>query len=127
MNGKYKRMIEHYTESMDRCREHRAHTTQCHIAVVMLRGKVLAMAQNRMGTRSSGCGYSNNTIHAERAVIKKVGDTNLLKGAILCVWRVSPRNLLPSKPCGDCTLFLEKCMREYGLRAVYYTDTILPF
>jgi hypothetical protein len=29
--------------------------------------------------------------------------------------------LMQSKPCHDCTLFLEKCMREHGLRKVIYS------
>jgi hypothetical protein len=55
-------------------------------------------------------------------VVKKLGDTTKLKGAVLIVWRTNKSGeLLPSKPCADCHLFLEKCMREYGLRKVIYS------
>lgn len=127
MKGRYKRIIEENIDTCDMCRTQRNHTLQLHTALVMKRGKVLAKAQNSLGTRSRGCGYSNSSIHAERAVIKKVGNTNMLRGAVLYVWRVSQKHLLPSKPCSDCTLFLEKCMREYGLLAVYYTDALVPY
>jgi hypothetical protein len=40
----------------------------------------------------------------------------------LLVWRVNRQgDLLSSKPCPGCHLFLEKCMREYGLRKVVYS------
>ena len=62
------------------------------------------------------------TIHAERAVVKKLGDVSKLAGATLVVWRVNTAgDLLPSKPCPSCQLFLDKCMREYGLRKVIYS------
>ena len=97
-----------------------------HIAVIVKRGKVLATAENRHGSRKQGVGYSDRTIHAEKAVVKRLGDTSRLRGASLCVWRVSTQAVMPSKPCHDCKIFLDKCIREYGLRAVYYTDTVLP-
>lgn len=120
------RMISEHTPSVPPCKKHRSHNTFLHVAALVKRGKVIATAQNRIGTRSKGSGYSDQTIHAEKAVVKKIGDISQLKGATLCVWRVSQVNVLPSKPCSDCHLFLEKCMREYGLRCVQYTDTILP-
>jgi len=97
-----------------------------HTAVIMKRGKILARAENRIGNRSKGSGYSDRTIHAEKAAVKELGDISKLRGASLLVWRVSSISVMPSKPCADCHMFLEKCMREYGLKAVYYTDTMLP-
>ena len=97
-----------------------------HYAVIVKRGKVLASSPNYTGTRSLGCGYSTYTIHAERAVVKALGDVSKLRGATLCVWRLSHANLLPSKPCADCHKFLQKCMRLYGLRCVQYTETVAP-
>ena len=81
------------------------------------RDKVIASAQNRVGNRSKGSGYSDFTIHAERAVVKKLGDISQLRhgGATLCVWRVSSFRVMPSAPCNDCRIFLERCMREYGM------------
>jgi hypothetical protein len=87
-----------------------------------VRNKVLAVARNSVGSRSRGCGYGDQTIHAERAVVKRLGDVRLLQGATLVVWRVNNQgDLRPSKPCSSCQLFLEKCMRDYGLRKVVYS------
>jgi len=120
------KIINEYSPVVASCSEHRKHRTFVHKAVIMKRNKILAMAENAIGSRSKGSGYSTNTIHAEKAAVKKLGDISQLRGASMCVWRVSRINVLPSKPCSDCHMFLEKCMREYGLRSVYYTDTILP-
>jgi hypothetical protein len=99
------------------------HTTQAHVAVVIHRGKVLSIASNSVGSRSRGCGYQERTIHAERAVLKKVGDTSKLNGAILVVIRISRglKEVVNSEPCHSCKCHLEKCMREHGLRQVYYS------
>lgn len=126
MSKQMEKVIKEHTPHVASCRQHRAHTTHLHVAAIVKRGKVLATAENNIGSRSRGAGYSDYTIHAEKAVVKKVGDISQLRGASLCVWRVSAISVLPSKPCADCQIFLEKCMREYGLRAVYYSDTILP-
>ena len=99
-----------------------------HVAVIALRGKVLATATNRNGSRSSGSGYSSHSIHAEKNVVKQLGDISKLRGADLYVMRISKdhkklnsNRFMPSKPCEECQLFLEKCMREYGLKNVYFT------
>lgn len=99
-----------------------------HVAVVVMRGKVLASATNRNGSRSSGSGYSSHSIHAEKNVIKQLGDISKLRGADLYVMRISKDHskansdrFLYSKPCDECQLFLEKCMKEYGLKNVYFT------
>ena len=121
-----RKIIYEHSPDVPPCAKHRKHATFVHKAVIIRRNKVLAIAENSVGSRSRGSGYSTNTIHAEKAAVKKLGDISQLRGASICVWRVSRINVLPSKPCSDCHLFLEKCMREYGLRSVYYTDTILP-
>lgn len=98
------------------------HNTSLHHATIIRRNKVLASAYNTVGTRSRGCGYSDQTIHAERAVVKRLGDVSQLRGATLIVVRLNRQGeLRNSKPCHDCELFLEKCMREYGLRKVIYS------
>lgn len=62
------------------------------------------------------------TIHAERAVVKRLGDISQLRGATLIVVRYNKLgHTLNSKPCHDCQIFLEKCIREYGLRKVIYS------
>lgn len=98
------------------------HRTQLHYAQLHQRNKLLAEARNSIGSRSRGCGYGDWTLHAERAVIKKVGDLSKLRGAVLVVWRRNASgDIVSSKPCPDCQLFLEKCMRDYGLRKVLYS------
>jgi len=98
--------------------------THLHIATIRRRGKVLATARNRVGSRSRGCGWGDQTIHAELAVIKRVGDTSLLQGCVLEVVRINRQGaLLNSKPCEDCTKFLTKCMEQHGLLKVLYSVT----
>jgi hypothetical protein len=102
-----------------------SHNTNVHIAVVVQRGKIIAEATNRLGSRTKGCGYSDYTIHAERNVIKKIGDYNKLRDADMYVMRCgrgeNVGKFINSKPCSECECFLNKCIRKYGLRNVYYT------
>jgi hypothetical protein len=99
------------------------HRTKLHIAAVLKKGKVLEVAANKAGSRSKGCGYDNWTIHAERAVLKKIGDVTKLEGATLVVIRLArgSTEILNSEPCHSCRCHLEKCMKEYGLKSVYYS------
>lgn len=101
-----------------------------HVAVLVKRGKILAEAYNRNGSRSSGSGYTDKSIHAERNVVKQLGDISQLRNADMYIMRIAPDRLRtgkytfkPSKPCYNCQLFLDKCMREYGLKNVYFTDS----
>lgn len=110
-----------------------AHNTSIHVAFIVLRGKVLALATNDIGSRSRGCGYSDLTIHAEKAVVKKLGDTSKLRGATLYVIRISRAKtsvgedrIKNSEPCYDCHLFLRKCHEKYGLASVQY-QTVSQF
>ena len=97
--------------------------TKVHIAQIYgRRGELLAQAMNKVGTRSSGAGYSSMTIHAERAAMKALGDVSLLNGATLYVIRVGKHgDLLGSKPCCECKVHLESAMRKYGLKQVLYS------
>ncbi len=99
------------------------HRTQAHVAILVKRGKIMEIASNSVGTRSKGCGYQERTIHAERAVIKKFGDTSKLNGAILIVARIKKgtKEIANSEPCHSCKCHLEKCMRQHGLKRVYYS------
>ena len=103
-----------------------SHVTNIHIAAIVLRGKIIAEATNRVGSRSKGCGYSNSTIHAEKNVVKMLGDYNKMRDADMYVMRCGrgPNflNFVNSKPCPDCEYFLNKCMKKYGLKNVYYTS-----
>jgi hypothetical protein len=93
-----------------------------HYATITRRGKLLATSRNRIGTRSRGCGWSDSTIHAERAVVKLLGDVSQLHGCVLEVIRVNKQGeLRNSKPCPSCMKFLNKCMNQYGLLKVVYS------
>jgi deoxycytidylate deaminase len=105
------------------------HATSIHAAVIVKRGKVIAHATNKIGSRSRGSGYSAYTIHAERNAVKQLGDISQLRGADMYIMRFSKDRtktgfdrFMGSKPCPSCQLFLEKCMREYGLKNVFYTS-----
>jgi len=93
-----------------------------HVAVIVKRGKILAEACNQVGSRHMGCGYSDRSIHAERAVVKKLGNTDLLRGADMYIFRNGrTEQSRYSQPCQACEVFIKKCMREYGLRYAFYS------
>lgn len=105
-----------------------AHNTSIHVAVIVKRNKVIAAATNKIGSRSRGSGYSDSTIHAERNVVKELGNFDQLRGATMYVFRVSRcktkegiDRIQNSEPCHDCHLFLTKCVEKYGLRRVFYS------
>jgi hypothetical protein len=100
------------------------HNASLHRAVLVKRGKIIAESTNNYGSRSRGSGYSNSSIHAEKNVVKELGDISKLKGADMYVMRFSradPLDFVRSVPCPSCMIFLGKCMKEYGLKNVYYT------
>ena len=108
-----------------------AHFASIHVAVIMKRGKIIAEATNGFGSRSRGSGYCANSIHAERNVVKELGNIHELKGADMYVVRISRTAdyekqypFMGSKPCHQCKVFLEKCIKEYGLKNVYYTPPV---
>lgn len=111
--------------------EHAVRASKCmntsvHIAYLYARGGVLiAMATNRVGSRSRGAGYSKYTIHAERAVLKMVGDNTLLRGATMVVVRVGKKgDLMNSMPCHECQCHLNKAIDKYKMRRVYYSAPV---
>ena len=95
-----------------------------HTAYLVKRGKVVAEATNRYGTRKQGAGYSNWSIHAERNLVKEIGDVSKLRGADMYIVRMDAygEKFMCSKPCEECMVFLQKCIRKYGLKNVYYTE-----
>lgn len=106
-----------------------SHITSIHVAIIVKRGKVIASASNKIGSRSSGCGYSAYTIHAERNVVKILGDISQLRGADMYIMRISKDSkktgfdrFQNSAPCPSCQVFLTKCIREYGLKNVFFTS-----
>ena len=98
------------------------HNTELHVARILRRKKVIAEARNTIGTRSRGSGWDDQSLHAERAVVKRLGDISQLNGCTLEVVRLGKYgNIKNSEPCHGCMCFLQKCMREYGLRKVLYS------
>lgn len=104
------------------------HKTSIHVAVLVKRNKILSIATNKVGSRSRGAGWSEYTIHAERNVVKELGDLEQLRGASMYVFRITKaktccgnERIRNSAPCYDCHLFLEKCVKQYGLRRVFYS------
>jgi hypothetical protein len=120
-------LVEQFLTDPNTMRLRQSEIISFHVAMLVRRGKILAVASNRLGSRSQGCGFSNYTIHAERNVIKEFGDVSRLKDCDLYVMRIHTNRMTGSKhfgnsaPCRDCQLFLEKCQRRYGLRHIYYT------
>ena len=105
-----------------------AHFASIHVALLVKRGKVIAEATKGFGSRSRGSGYCSSSIHAERNVVKEIGNIHELRGAEMYIVRIS-RKIDPtceypfvgSVPCCQCKPFLEKCITKYGLKNVYYT------
>jgi hypothetical protein len=99
------------------------HNTSLHYAELYRRNKLIASSRNKIGSRSRGCGWSDTTLHAERAVVKRFGDVSQLHGCILIVVRINKQGeILSSKPCSDCQIFLQKCIEKYGLLKVLYSN-----
>ena len=104
-----------------------AHWASIHVALLVKRGKIIAQATNGFGSRSRGSGYSQSSIHAEKHVLKELGNIHEMRGSVMYVVRISRdpskeglSQFVLSKPCAQCVPFLEKCIREYGLKHVYY-------
>jgi hypothetical protein len=101
------------------------HNASLHQAVLVKRGNIIAEATNNYGSRSRGSGYSKSSIHAEKNVVKELGDISKMRGADMYIMRFSrtdPLTFMKSAPCPSCAIFLEKCIKEYGLKNVYYTS-----
>jgi hypothetical protein len=101
-----------YVKQFDR------HKTYVHYAQIIKGNKVLASAFNKV----KDCPEAGS-LHAERSVVKALGDINLLKGTTLVVIRMTKNSeeLKNSKPCKHCQGFLKACMKKYGLKKVIYS------
>ena len=94
----------------------------CHIAVIVKKNKILGIGTNKLGSRSSGSGFSKHTIHAEIQAIKSLGNLRRLHGSTMFVFRQSRTGLpLNSQPCKECSSILTMCMQRWGLSKVYYS------
>jgi len=104
------------------------HETKFHLAILVKRGKILASATNKVASRTNGAASrgSQNFIHAEKNLLRSM-DVNKLRGADIYVMRIrltgedDKVEFKYSQPCPECTVLLTKCMREYGLKNVYFT------
>lgn len=98
-------------------------TRYLHIAILIKGKKVITYAFNKVGSRSHGCGYNNATLHAEIAVLKKLGDISAVKGLRLVVLRYGIRDSTwtQSHPCPDCQKILNKFIKHFGLHSVHYS------
>lgn len=102
----------------------KTHRTFVFVAALVRRGKVLAVSTNRISASSRAVSCATTvaydgtcTVHAERAVVRRAGK-RMLRDACIVVWRDQHR---PSAPCKSCEAFLLKCIRDWGLRGVFYT------
>ena len=103
------------------------HSTKFHIAIAVKRGRILATGTNKVASRTNGASSrgSQNFIHAEKKLIRNLGDYNKLRGADIYIMRIrstkDSTEFCYSQPCPECTILLNKCIREYGLKNVYFT------
>lgn len=106
-------------------------TTKLHIAIIVQRGKIIAEARNEIASRSNGAASrgSMNYIHAEKNVVRTLGDISKLRGSVMYVMRIGKKfknstdfAFKYSQPCPQCTVLLTKCMKSYGLQKVYFTS-----
>lgn len=121
-----KRTFRHLRDTVSYPKTHR---TLVFVAAVVRRGKVIAMATNRVSAsaRAVACATTvafdgTCTVHAERAVVRQAG-VKQLRNACIVVWR---DNKKASAPCKACHAFLCKCIRDWGLRGVFYTAPSEP-
>lgn len=107
--------------------------SKMHVALLVKRGNILALALNKIASRSRGASSrgSKMLIHAERNLVSQTPH-KMLRGADMYVLRLVQRKqrnssgLLPkefaySQPCEECTVMLHKCMRDYGLKNVFFS------
>lgn len=94
------------------------HRTYVHYAEIRKGNKVLATSFNKV----KSC-LATPSMHAERSVVKTLGDINRLRGTTLVVVRIgkNSNDLKNSKPCEHCEGFLKACMKKYGLSRVIYS------
>lgn len=120
-------LLQQFLHDPNTMRLRQSEKTSFHVAMIVQRGKILQISSNRLGTRSKGCGFAKYTIHAEKNVVRQLGDTNLIRGCDLFIMRIqynkstNIKTFSNSKPCHECDVFIEKCKKTYGLRNAYYT------
>lgn len=89
-----------------------------YIAIIVNRGKILAIGQNKHRTQRFSSKYS---VHAEVDALNKCNRKHL-KGAVMYIIQFgSDTDVKRAIPCHDCQLKLEKCIKKYGLNKVCFT------
>lgn len=98
--------------------------------IIDYKGSIISKACNKNLIVSSKQfdNFTQNTkvsYHAEENALKNV-DPKKLNGAKLYVIRYGFQEnnplLMNSKPCKKCTCIIEKYMKKYGLKTVYYSQ-----
>jgi hypothetical protein len=125
-NINYNKIVEQFRNDPKTIKMQQFHKVSVHIAVLVLRGKIIAQATNRICAVSpKKKGFSRRTIHAEKNVIRSLGDYSKMRNADMYVIRCgrgeNNEKFFNSKPCYECECFLNKCISKYGLKNVYYT------
>ena len=96
----------------------RKFTQQVHFAAIIKRNKVIALANNTFSKFLPHLW----SLHAERAVVRTLGNLQKLRGSTLFVWRSTETSKkLDSEPCPNCRIFLQSLIDKWGLKCVIFT------
>jgi deoxycytidylate deaminase len=101
---------------------------QHYIAIIVdNKNNIISVGFNTIRYRSSKHS-SKNSLHAEIDAINRC-QRKLLNNATMFVTHVNhnpdiPFTFVSAKPCHDCAIKLAKCMKNYGLRYVFYTTNM---
>jgi hypothetical protein len=114
-----KKFLESLVDStFESVADRRQFTQQVHFAAIIKRHKVIAMANNSFSKFLPHLW----SLHAERAVVRSLGNLQKLRGSTLFVWRSTPSTrTLDSEPCPNCRLFIQKLIDKWGLRLVIFS------
>lgn len=102
--------------------------TNLHLAILVRRGNIIALAYNKVGSRSSGASTrgAQGFVHAEKNLLLSLKKNySLLNGSDIYVVRFARNQgcyeFKYSQPCPECTVLLEKCIKQYNLNRVYFS------
>ena len=73
-----KRLVEDFMEDPRTKSLRDEFSAELHLAAIVKRGKVLATATNRYGTRSRFAGACRSSYHAEKSVVRELGNLTQL-------------------------------------------------
>lgn len=97
-----------------------------HGSVIVKDGKIVAKGYNKYtGYDRNGGAYANGkwTVHAEADAIHNYTKSNM-KNADLYVLRFHDKTneISNSAPCHSCKELIDRCMKKFKLKKVYYTS-----